>query len=522
MQQTKSTDQERALGAVRNLRSEALDQHFRVVRPDGTIRWVHVRAFPVRDAHGRVFRLAGTLEDMTERQRLVDRLQHQAHYDALTSLPNRVLCLDRLKQTLNQATRKQWLAAVLFLDLDRFKVVNDTLGHLFGDQLLQLVSQRLSRCVRQGDTVGRLGGDEFAIVLSELGSTQDAGLVAQKILDALAEPFALDRHEVFITASIGIATYPGDGGDAETLLRNADAAMFSAKNLGKNNYQFYTAAMNERALERLLLESNLRRAMERNEFVVHLQPKMKLDGGAIVGCEALLRWQVPGNGLVLPAQFIPLLEESGLIVSVGEWVVRSACAQLREWHDAGIEPKPIAVNLSARQFQHQNICTMVERAIADYAVDPALLEFEITESAAMHNPEDAIVTMRALKALGVRISIDDFGTGYSSLSYLKRFPVDSLKLDRSFVKDLPDDADDAAIARAVIHLAHSLELDVIGEGVETRRQAEFLAAAGCDIAQGYYFSRPLPAVQFTQLLAHGIAGGEAPVALGSLALVDAL
>jgi len=493
-------DRAQAIAAVREMRTEMFDQRLRIVRPDGAIRWVHLRGFPVQDASGRVYRVAGTIEDTTEHQLLVDQLQYRAHYDALTHLPNRVLCSDRLNQTLKQARRKRWLAAVLFLDLDRFKLVNDTLGHIVGDQLLRLVSKRLVTCVRAGDTVGRLGGDEFAIVLCELAQSQDAGLIAQKVLDSLAEPFDLDGHEVFVTASIGIATHPGDGDDAETLLKNADAAMFSAKNLGKNNYQFYTAQMNERALERLMLESNLRRALERDEFVLHLQPKANIATGRIDGCEALLRWRVPGNGLVAPAQFIPLLEESGLIVSVGEWVIRSACEQLRTWQDAGIAPVPIAVNLSAKQLQHYDICSVVERALRDCGVDASLLELEVTEGTAMHNAEKAIVTLGKLKALGVRISIDDFGTGYSSLSYLKRFPVDSLKLDRSFVKDLPADAEDAAIARAVINLAHSLDLDVIAEGVETESQLAFLAANGCDAIQGYYYARPLPVDQFTQWL----------------------
>jgi diguanylate cyclase (GGDEF)-like protein len=482
------------------MKTEMFDQRLRIVRPDSAIRWVHLRGFPVQDASGRVYRVAGTIEDTTERQLLVDQLRYRAHYDALTDLPNRVLCSDRLNQTLKQARRRKWLAAVLFLDLDRFKLVNDTLGHICGDALLRLVSKRLVTCVRAGDTVGRLGGDEFAIVLSELSQSQDAGLIAQKVLESLAEPFDLDGHEVFVTASIGIATHPGDGEDAETLLKNADAAMFSAKNLGKNNYQFYTAEMNERALERLLLESNLRRALERDEFVLHLQPKANIATGALDGCEALLRWRVPGNGLVAPGQFIPLLEESGLIVSVGEWVIRSACEQLRAWQHAGIAPVPIAVNLSAKQLQHHDICSVVERALRDCAVPASLLELEVTEGTAMHNAEKAIVTLGRLKALGVRISIDDFGTGYSSLSYLKRFPVDALKLDRSFVKDLPGDAEDAAIARAVINLAHSLDLDLIAEGVETEAQLAFLAANGCDAIQGYYFSRPLPVDQFAQWL----------------------
>jgi diguanylate cyclase (GGDEF)-like protein/PAS domain S-box-containing protein len=497
-----SEDRERTLAAYRDMRDGNLDLEYRILRPDGTARWVHARGFPVIDADGTAYRVVGTIEDITERKELQERLIHQANFDTLTQLPNRALCYDRLKQALGQAQRRIWNAGVLFLDLDRFKVVNDTLGHVFGDQLLQEVAKRLATCVRAGDTVGRLGGDEFVIVLPEIAHSHDAAVVAQKVLAELARPFGLGEHEVFVTASVGIATYPGDGTETDSLLKNADAAMFSAKDLGRNNYQFYTAAMNERALEKLVLESNLRRALERNEFLLHFQPKASLTSGEVTGCEALLRWKIPDTALVSPAQFIPLLEESGLIVPVGEWVIRSACEQIRAWLEAGVKAVPIAVNLSAKQFQHQDICTVVERALRDSRVEARLLELEITESAAMHDAEDTIATLRKLKALGVSVSIDDFGTGYSSLAYLKRFPVDFLKLDQSFVTGLPTDPDDVSIARAVITLAHSLDLKVIAEGVETREQLAFLATNRCDEMQGYYFSRPLPAAECTQLLSH--------------------
>ncbi|HVO87704.1 MAG TPA: EAL domain-containing protein [Casimicrobiaceae bacterium] len=496
-------DRRMVVAAQRTMITENLDIRYRLVRPDGTIRWVHSRGFPVRNAEGSVYRVAGTVEDVTERQLLEERLQYQAHYDALTSLPNRVLSADRLRQALEQARRKNWIVAVLFIDLDRFKVVNDTLGHAVGDRLLQQVSQRLRGCIRAGDTVGRLGGDEFVIVLSDLNQGPDAGRVAAKVIAAIGHPFELDGHEVFITASIGIAMCPEDGRDADALLRNADAAMFSAKNLGKNNYQFYTAAMNERALEKLILDSNLRRALERNEFVLHFQPKVSLATGAICGCEALLRWEVPGNGLVSPAQFVPLLEESGLIVPIGQWVVREACRQVQAWGAAGLHEIPVAVNLSARQFQHSDIAQVVASALDEFRIDPAMLELEVTETAAMRNAEETVHTLGRLKAIGVRIAIDDFGTGYSSLTYLKRFPVDALKLDRSFVKDLPDDLEDAAIARSVILLAHSLDLEVVAEGVETNAQLEMLAAHGCDQIQGYVFSIPVTAAAMTAMLREG-------------------
>jgi diguanylate cyclase (GGDEF)-like protein len=379
-------------------------------------------------------------------------------------------------------------------------VINDTLGHGAGDQLLQQVSARLLKCIRADDIAGRLGGDEFAVIVPDVAHAQDSGLVAQKIIDALADPFNLDGHEVFVTASIGIATYPGDSDKADALMKNADAAMYQAKERGKNNYQFYTPTMNAWTSDKLRFESDLRHALKRDEFVVHFQPKANLRTGSITGVEALLRWQIPGGELVAPTDFIPLLEESGLIVPVGEWVLRTACAQIRGWQKDGIAPVPIAVNLSAKQFHRQDICEMVTRVLHEHGVDPRWLELEITESAAMHNAEETIVTLRALKALGTRITIDDFGTGYSSLNYLKRFPIDSLKIDRSFVVDLPDDEEDASIARAVITMAHALRLTVVAEGVETESQVAFFSADGCDEIQGYYLSPPLPAERCTQVL----------------------
>jgi diguanylate cyclase (GGDEF)-like protein/PAS domain S-box-containing protein len=475
----------------------------RCIRKDGSLVWVNSTITLALGADGAAQRLIAVVEDITGRKEMQDRMLHLAHYDSLTQLPNRVLFHDRLKQALGQAQRRQWINAIMFVDLDRFKLVNDTLGHPAGDRLLQLVSERLAQCVRVDDTVSRLGGDEFAVLLSDLAQAQDATLVAQKILDVLAEPFQLDDNEAFVTASIGISIYPGDSTEVDTLINNADIAMYRAKELGRNNYQFYTAALNERAMDKLHLENDLRGALSRKEFLLHFQPKASLATGEITGFEALLRWQRRGGRLISPAEFIPLLEESGLIVPVGEWVLHAACAQIVTWQDLGVTPLPIAVNLSAKQFQRQDICAVVRRVLHAYAIDPRLLELEITESAAMQNTEETIAALQRLKSLGLHISMDDFGTGYSSLSYLKRLPVDCLKIDRSFITELVTNPDDASIARAVITMAHSLQLKVIAEGVETADQLAFLTANGCDEMQGYYFSRPLPAHECTDLLKQG-------------------
>ena len=472
----------------------------RYLRKDGSVVWVAVSTALVRDARGAPDYFVNMIEGITERKQLQQELLHIAHHDTLTGLPNRALFYDRLAHALDQARRRKWITGVMFIDLDHFKAINDTLGHDIGDQLLQQVSARLTGCVRADDTVGRLGGDEFAVILSELAHEDDARVVAQKIIDALCRPFQVNGNDVSISASIGIASSPPDNADTDTLVRNADTAMYHAKQAGKNNYQFYTPASNERAKEKLALERDLRQALVRNEYVLHFQPKVHLVTGRITGMEALLRWQRPGGALVPPAEFIPLLEKTGLIVPVGEWVLRAACAQISAWRQAGLRLVPIAVNLSAKQFHQQDICETVIRALRDHDVDPKLMEIEITESAAMHNAEQTASALLKLKAIGIRIAIDDFGTGYSSLAYLKRFPIDTLKIDRSFIADLPGNEDDAPIAQAVITMAHALHLKVIAEGVETGAQMEFLAANGCDEMQGYFFSRPLPAPQCTELL----------------------
>jgi diguanylate cyclase (GGDEF)-like protein/PAS domain S-box-containing protein len=496
-------DRDRVRAARKDIAKGSYDEVFRVVRPGGSIRWVRDRAFPVHGPDGRVHRVTGIAEDITDRREAEEQLMFLAHYDNLTSLPNRVLFYDRLKQALSQARRNHWIVAVMFLDLDRFKNINDTLGHGAGDLLLRQVSERLTACVRSGDTVGRLSGDEFAIVLSNLSGPDDASLVAQKIMAAFNHPFNLYGKEVFVTASIGITIFPTDSTDQETLISNADTAMYRAKELGRNNFRFYTPEMNARALEKLALENSLRRALEREEFFLHFQPKVSLRSGEITGVEALLRWNHPELGVVAPSDFMPLLEETGIIVPVGVWAIRAACAQLKAWERSGLAPVPVAVNLSARQFLDKELGGVIARILEEFGVGPGLIELEITESSLAANDEEAAQTLNALNALGVRIAIDDFGTGHSSLSRLKRFPLDSLKIDGSFVRDVTADADDAAITRAIITMGHALGVAVVAEGVETEEQLAFLEANGCDEIQGYYFSRPLAAEDCAELIRSG-------------------
>jgi diguanylate cyclase (GGDEF)-like protein/PAS domain S-box-containing protein len=494
-------DRER-MDASRKLALEGgLDQEFRIVRPDGEMRWLHNRSFPVTDANGRVTMITGLTEDITARKLDEERLQNLAHYDNLTQLPNRTLFYDRLQQTILHARRENRPAAVIFVDLDHFKHVNDTLGHAAGDRLLLQVAHRLQGAIRSEDTVGRLGGDEFAVILSSLADANDAGTVAQKLMAALHEPFRIDGREMFVTASAGITLYPEDGDGADALLKNADVAMYRAKELGRNAYQFFKAEMNTRALERMSMESNLRRALDRGEFLLHYQPKADLRTGEITGLEALLRWQHPDLGLVSPARFVPILEENGLIIPVGEWVLQEVCSQIGKWAaDKEISPVPVAVNLSGRQLQHRDIARSLQRIIAGAGVTPRLIDLEITESVLMREPEKIGGILRGLQQFGIRLSVDDFGTGYSSLNYLKTFPLDTLKIDRSFVRDIVSDPDDAMITRAVISMAHSLRLNVVAEGVETGAQLAVLVAGGCDEMQGFYFSRPLPAEECALLM----------------------
>lgn len=435
-----------------------------------------------------------------ENLRQKELIRHLAYHDGLTNLPNRMLFEDRLSVALAQARRRKQMVAVMFVDMDRFKVVNDTVGHALGDRLLKDIAERLSGLVRDGDTVARMGGDEFTILLADGSGLVEAAEVAERILDACRRPWPLDAREFRVTASIGIAMYPNDAEDVESLIRNADAAMYRAKNQGGDAYHFYTPAMNATIGRRVVLESDLRRALDRREFVVHYQPQVNIDTGQVVGMEALVRWQHPERGVVLPADFIGVAEETGLIVQLGEWVLRSACSQLKAWQQLGLPPVRVAVNLSARQFQLRDLKNIVALALEETGLDPHCLHLEITESVAMQDAEYTISLLRELREMGVQIAIDDFGTGHSSLSYLTRFPIDVLKIDRSFVTDLTTDPNDAAIASTIIAMAHNLNLKVIAEGVETKEQLAILWQHQCDEMQGYLFSKPVPAEEAETIL----------------------
>jgi diguanylate cyclase (GGDEF)-like protein/PAS domain S-box-containing protein len=440
------------------------------------------------------------LRDVTARKRFESRIEHLATRDALTDLPNRNLVRDRVVQAIGHARRAGIHLALIFVDLDRFKVVNDAFGHPFGDDLLKAAGERFQKALREDDTVARLGGDEFLILLADLNRVDDVYIVAQKILDALEQPFRLEERDVHLTASIGISLYPQDGDDFDTLLGHADVAMYRAKDLGRGTYQFFTPAMREELKARVELEAQLRQALGRNELRLAFQPKADLATGAITGAEALLAWDRAELGAVAPASFIPLAEETGLIVPIGEWVLRSACAQAKAWIDAGLPPVAVAVNLSARQFLHHDIVALVEDVLNETGLPPELLELELTESLFARDVDKVAATIQRLQSSGVRFSVDDFGTGYSSLSQLKRFRVDRLKIDQSFVRNIDTDRNNAAIALAIISLAHGLGLKVIAEGVETAEQCAFLRKHGCDEMQGYYFSRPLPAEGIAALL----------------------
>ncbi len=447
------------------------------------------------DEHGEVVGLIGVAADITERKRAEARLMQLANFDTLTTLPNRALFHDRLAHALAKSHRSKKLVALLFLDLDRFKTINDSLGHYAGDELLKSVAERLQKTAREVDTVARLGGDEFTVILEGITYNEDATIVARKILEVMGQPFYLDGHEVFVTTSMGIAIYPLDGDNSDDLLKNADTAMYRAKEQGRNGFRFYTADMNAKAVEHLIMESSMRHALERSEFEVYYQPQIDVHSRELTGFEALLRWRHPDLGLLYPSQFLPLAEDNGLIVIIGEWVLHHVCAQAAQWQRGGLPPVRVAVNLSGRQFRQDNLVESVARALQESGLSPHLLELEITENFLLDNIQSAIITLNRLHDLHVQLAMDDFGTGYSSLSYLKRFPLNSLKIDQSFVRDISTDPDDAAIAEAIIALAKTLRLRVMAEGVETEEQLYFLRSRGCDQAQGFLINAALPAEQ---------------------------
>ncbi|UOD28288.1 EAL domain-containing protein [Massilia violaceinigra] len=481
-------------------RAPFADLEYETVDEQGETRWFSINGEPVFDADG-VFRgYRGTGTDISARKHTEQRIHHIAQHDVLTGLPNRSLLQDRLSQAVAYSQRCARPVWVLLIDLDRFKFVNDSMGHKAGDVVLMTVAARLRAALRETDTVARLSGDEFVVILTEHAEERLQADVVQRLMDAVAQPVPLGTKEFFVTCSIGVAVYPTDNTPADSLIEHADIAMYRAKKLGRNNFQFYTPAMNDEAQERVRIESALRSALERDEFVLHYQPQVNLATGQVVGMEALIRWQHPELGVVAPDRFISVAEETGLIVPIGAWVMRTACAQNKAWQDAGLGMLRIAVNLSARQFGAANLLADISDVLDQTGLAPSLLEIELTESLFMSDVTLAVELLHSMKSLGVNLSIDDFGTGYSSLSYLSRFPIDVLKIDRSFVSDITRDANDAAIVASIIALAHNLKLSVIAEGVETAEQLDYLRRHGCDEMQGYYFSRPLAASAFEELL----------------------
>jgi diguanylate cyclase (GGDEF)-like protein/PAS domain S-box-containing protein len=483
------------------------------LRKDGTEFPIEIMLRPVETPRGRM--VLGLIHDITERKQgeedtrkrralFEGEMSHLAQHDTLTDLPNRLLLNDRLSQAISLARRNHCQLAVLFLDLDGFKHINDSLGHSVGDKLLQSVAERLSDCVRKSDTVSRQGGDEFVILLSEVTQAADAAIIAEKIIAELKRAHRIGKHRLRISASIGLSTYPTDGEDAETLIKNADTAMYDAKQSGRDKFRFFRSQMSLQAVERLSLEQQLRYALEREELLVHYQPKANVKTGAITGVEALLRWQHPERGLLLPRQFLAIAEDTGLIIGIGQWVLREACTQVREWLDTGLLTVPVAVNISALEFRNRQFVQGVQDVLRDTRLDPKYLELELTESGLMRRAEPTSHALGQLKAIGVRLAIDDFGTGYSSLSYLTRFPFDTLKLDQSFLNDIVVDSDRAIIVDAVVRLGRNLKKRVVAEGVETLEQLRFIRDLGCDEGQGHYFSPPVSAEQFTKVIETGL------------------
>ncbi|HWR78171.1 MAG TPA: EAL domain-containing protein [Thiobacillus sp.] len=474
-----------------------------LVRRDGSESAIEDSAAPIHNRDGRVTGAVIVFRDVSKARAMALEMAHLAQHDFLTSLPNRLLLTERFSHAIGLAQRHHKQVGLMFLDLDHFKHINDSLGHAIGDQLLQSVANRLVACVRTTDTVCRQGGDEFVILLTEIGQPQDAAHVAETLRAALDMPHLIGGHELHVSLSIGISVFPDDGTNVDTLMQNADTAMYHAKASGRNNYQFFRADMNARAVRRLLVESSLRRALKQGEFLLHYQPKIDLASGAMTGAEALIRWQDPVLGLVFPAQFVPIAEENGLIVPVGRWVLREACRQVQAWLDSGLRAVPVSVNISAVEFRHENFLEGVALILKETGLEPRYLELELTESILMHDVESSASVLEALKAMGVQLAIDDFGTGYSSLSYLKRFPIDTLKIDQSFVRDIVTNEDDATIVAAVIGMGRNLKQRVIAEGVETHEQLALLQARHCDEGQGFHFSHPVSAGDFAQWLVTG-------------------
>ena len=480
----------------------------RDILADGKERLCSIEASPLWNADGSPYGILEVIRNITAdlnfEDQLLDhreRLFHLVHHDTLTNLPNRLLLLDRLSRMILKAKRNRSYVAVLFLDLDRFKKINETLGHDIGDQLLQAVAERLQNCVRKSDTVARLGGDEFAVLLDDLHDVKFVVMIGRKILQVISKPIMIQDYELYITGSIGISLFPDDSEDVDDLLRCADTALYRAKDAGKNNYQYYTTDMNARAFEFLLLESGLRKALDNNEFMLYYQPLFNLKTSRLIGMEALLRWQHPEKGMIAPGDFIPLAEETGLIEPIGEWVLRTACTQNKQWQDEGYSQVKVLVNMSARQFCKKNITELIGDILLETGLSPDYLGIEITESVIMQNVKSTITKLKQMRKMGISLSLDDFGTGYSSLSYLKLFPVDNLKIDRSFVFNITSDPTDAAIAASVILLAHSMNIEVVAEGVETEEQLEVLRRQGCDHVQGFLFSQPLAAEDFLPFFA---------------------
>jgi diguanylate cyclase (GGDEF)-like protein/PAS domain S-box-containing protein len=462
--------------------------------------WITASFRPQRDGAGDITGVIAHIRDLTERKRAEQQIEYQAYHDSLTGLANRRLFQEHLTLAVALAQRNNGLLAVIFLHLDHFKIVNDSLGHSIGDALLRVIAMRLKTHVREGDVIARVGGDEFTVVLQDLKKKEDIPAIAHKIIKAVAEPIDVDGHRLYVTTSIGIAVYPDDGQDAETLLKNADNAMYRAKSEGRNTYQTSTEEMSRSMHERLTLESGLHQAMERNEFDVYYQPQIDVATMKVCGMEALLRWKHPERGILTPAAFMNVAEERGFIVPIGEWVLRTACKQAKTFRDAGLPEFRVAVNLSARQFREQGMVDSIENALKQSGLDPQSLELEITESVAMENVDLTVKQLNRLRRTGITIAIDDFGMGHSSLSYLKRFPIDALKIDRNFVEDLPERAEDAAIVRSVIELAQGLNLRVVAEGVETKPQLDFLKEQNCREVQGFYFGFPVPPQEFQKML----------------------